>query len=354
MMDPRRGTETVVREILVPQLREGLAGLGQVCRDADLLVSHVLTYAAPIVAEQARLPWVTAILSPMAFCTAWDPPELAPLPALARLRVLGPRVTGVVLGLLKRAAHGWSAPITALRSELGLPNDADPLWEGQLGSHGVLALFSGQLAAAQPDWPANTTLCGFAFHDADFGRDDDAERVCAFLDAGPPPLVFSLGSSAVYAADGFYEAAGLAAQQLDRRAIFVVGDAAPPRTLTDSALVVRSAALAPLLAGAALAIHAGGVGTGGQALRAGCPQLVVPFSHDQFDNALRVERCGAGRSLSRKSLDAERLAHRCASVLDDPALAERSRAIAKQVRAEDGATTGCDALERVLAQSPSD
>ena len=37
-----------------------------------------------------------------------------------------------------------------------------------------------------------------------------------------------------------------------------------------------------------------GVGTVSQALRAGVPQLIVPFSHDQPDNAARVVKLGCG------------------------------------------------------------
>ncbi len=34
-------------------------------------------------------------------------------------------------------------------------------------------------------------------------------------------------------------------------------------------------------------------------LRTGVPQLVVPFSHDQYDNADRIWRLGCGRKLPR-------------------------------------------------------
>jgi len=41
-------------------------------------------------------------------------------------------------------------------------------------------------------------------------------------------------------------------------------------------------------------IHHGGIGTTAQALAAGLPQLVVPMSHDQPDNAVRIRRLGVG------------------------------------------------------------
>ncbi len=45
---------------------------------------------------------------------------------------------------------------------------------------------------------------------------------------------------------------------------------------------------------AAALVHHGGIGTTAQALAAGVPQLVVPFAHDQPDNAARVRRLGVG------------------------------------------------------------
>jgi rhamnosyltransferase subunit B len=44
----------------------------------------------------------------------------------------------------------------------------------------------------------------------------------------------------------------------------------------------------------AVVIHHGGISTAAQALRAGVPQLVVPWVLDQFWTAAQVERIGAG------------------------------------------------------------
>ena len=168
-MDPRHGAEVVVREILVPYLRDSYRDLEAACDGADLLVSHVLTYAAPILGEKTGIPWVSTVLSPMVFASAYDPPALAPIPWLARLRPLGPVFVRSLWRLLKRIAWSWSEPIRAFRQELGLEAGQDPLWEGQFSPHGTLVLFSRVLAQAQPDWPEPTTICGFPFHDADFG-----------------------------------------------------------------------------------------------------------------------------------------------------------------------------------------
>ena len=50
---------------------------------------------------------------------------------------------------------------------------------------------------------------------------------------------------------------------------------------------------------AALVVHQGGVGTTAQCLRAGKPMLIMPYSHDQPDNARRMRRLKVARVIQR-------------------------------------------------------
>ena len=79
------------------------------------------------------------------------------------------------------------------------------------------------------------------------------------------------------------------------------------------------------------------------------PMLVVPFAHDQFDNAARVTRLGVGRTLDRKAYRAERVAVELGALLDDPRPAQRAAEIGARIRAETGVATACAAIERALA-----
>jgi spore coat polysaccharide biosynthesis predicted glycosyltransferase SpsG len=49
---------------------------------------------------------------------------------------------------------------------------------------------------------------------------------------------------------------------------------------------------------ASVVVHQGGIGTTAEALRSGRPMLVVPFAHDQYDNAERVRRLGVPLDVS--------------------------------------------------------
>ncbi len=99
---------------------------------------------------------------------------------------------------------------------------------------------------------------------------------------------------------------------------------------------------------AAAVIHQGGVGTTAQALRAGKPMLVVPFAHDQPDNAARVRRLGVARVLPRKSYRAVRVAAELRRLVEDRRTVERAAALGKQVQAEDGAVSAAVAIEELL------
>ncbi len=353
VMHPRTGSEMVVRELVMPVLRDSYAALESAAQGADVVLSHPLTFAAPILAEKRHLPWLSVTLAPIMFFSAYDPPVVAPAPWLTRVLRRGPRVAGILLRLMKRVSYPWSAPVRALRRELGLPEGGDPLFEGGVSPHGVLALFSSILAAPQPDWPANVNVCGFPFLDEDFGGGQGLSApLAAFLDAGTPPLVFTLGSSAVQTAGDFYPQAARAAASLTRRAVLLAGPAA--ETLTDlpaGTIAVRSAPYHLLFPRAAAVVHSGGIGTTAQALRAGRPQIVVPFAHDQFDNGDRVARLGAGTWMKRRRVNAARLAGTLSRLLADPAVERQARSAADAVRAENGVTRACDAIEALMPRS---
>jgi UDP:flavonoid glycosyltransferase YjiC (YdhE family) len=173
-----------------------------------------------------------------------------------------------------------------------------------------------------------------------------------FLDAGPPPVVFTLGSSAVMDAGRFFEESLDAARAVGRRAVLLVGRDPRNRSLTplpDSAIAVEYAPYSAVLPRAAAVVHQGGVGTTAQALRAGRPMLVVPWSHDQPDNAERVRRLGVGLTVSRARYRAATAAAALRRLLGEPPFGERAAEIGRLVRAEDGAADACDALERSLS-----
>ena len=95
-------------------------------------------------------------------------------------------------------------------------------------------------------------------------------------------------------------------------------------------------------------VHQGGIGTTGQALRAGRPMLVVPHAHDQPDNAFRVANLGVARTLFPRRYRAAHVARELEELFNDAGYERRAGEVAKIVRGEAGAEGAADALDRLL------
>ncbi len=352
--DIKKGTERGLREFLFPAIRESYEDLLTAVKaegGADLLVSGELAYAGPIVAEVTGVPWVSYVLAPFSFFSAYDPPVLPPYPTLAKLQALVPGMGHLIARFARFVTRKWSDPIYDLREELGLPPGNDPIFDAKFSTDLVLALFSQVLGEPQPDWPASTRVAGFLFYDGDAGKMELTPELEAFLQAGPPPLVFTLGSAAVLDAGDFYEQSALAAEQLGERAVLLVGNDPrnlPAHKVPDSICIAEYAPYSGLFPRASLIVHQGGVGTTAQALRAGKPMLVMPYSHDQPDNARRVRRLGVAKIMQRERYRADTAARAIGEMLAEKRYCERAAAIGAQVRGEDGLREAADALESLV------
>lgn len=253
-----------------------------------------------------------------------------------------------LMRLVDALTRPWQRSYLDLEAELGLPRGPNPVIAGQHSPHLVLALFSKELAEPQADWPARTRLTGFPFYDQGGAMPPELLR---FLDSGEEPLIFTLGSAAVGTAGDFFRESAAAAQQLGQRAVLLVGrdPANLPGSLPPNVLAVPYAPHAPAFSRARVVVHQGGIGTTAEVMRAGRPSLVVPYSHDQPDQARRLRRLGIATNLARESYQAASAARAIRRLLDDPGCAARAAEIGARVRAEDGVGCAADAIEALLA-----
>ena len=348
IMHPSRGPEVVIREIVAPAVRDAFNDVRDAMCDADLVISHPVTFATPIAADALKVPWLSTVLAPTSLFSVHDFPVLPPHPVVMRLARTNPWVARWFMTIIRGATSNWTAPVRALRREVGLADTGSPMLEGQFSPRGTLALFSPVFGTPQVDWPANTTATGFVFHDDCSPMTAEVER---FMAAGAPPIVFTLGSSATNAAGGFYEESVRAATAIGRRALLLVGRDPRNRSATkwpDTVLAAEYAPHAQVFPRAAAVVHHGGVGTTGQALRSGRPMLVVPHSHDQPDNAFRCRNLGVARTIDARSYAASRVAPLLRALCDDPGYAARSHAVGLQVQGEDGVGLASATIARAL------
>ena len=352
IMDPKEGLEFLVRGVMLSRLRESYLDMEEALRGASLLVTHPLSFAGRVAAEKLRIPWVSTVLAPASFLSEWDPPVLPELSFLRNLRVLGPAVNRWIYGRLPNLyTRKWVDPVRRLREELGLPAGRNPLFEGQHSPDLVLALFSPVFATPQKDWPDRTVVTGFVTCDRDPYGEEMNEKLDRFLGEGHPPIVFTLGSSAVFEAGNFYRDSAKAATALGKRAVLLVGKGLiqdVPDPLPGGVAAFPYAPYSEIFPRCAALVHSGGIGTVAQAMRSGKPSLAVYYGFDQPDNAARMARLGTGKVVPAKKYTADLAASLLREILDNPVYAERASSVGDRVRAEDGAGTACAAIERFL------
>src|SRR5581483_1723816 len=128
------------------------------------------------------------------------------------------------------------------------------------------------------------------------------------------------------------------------RAVFLTGSHPQrlPEKLPDAVITVPYAPHGELFSRAAAIVHQGGIGTTGQAMRAGRPMLIVPFAHDQFDNAERVRRLGAAEVIPQSRYSAKHAEDRLRNLITRESYAQAAAQVGEQVQAEDGNRVAAD------------
>ena len=346
--DLKSGPEVLFRKLLLPHLEDTYRDLVVAAKGCDLLLAGELVFAAPLVAEKLALRWGSLILSPCSFLSAHDPSLLVNMPQLIWLRGAGWLLNRAALQLGEHLTRRWWEPVRRLRRKEGLRSTCAPVTRDKFSPTLVLALFSEIFAERQPDWPAHTVQTGFPFHEEAVSP-VQSPQLASFLCSGSAPMVFTLGSTAVSHPGNFYQASRDAALRLGRRAVLIGTD--EPQTPSDEVLAIRYAPYAEVFPHASVIVHQGGSGTTGQALRAGHPQLFVPFGWDEPDNALRAKRLGAGLTITRKRYSADTAYAMLKRLLCEPHFASRAAELGRNVRSQHGIQEACDAIEAALAQS---
>ena len=75
--------------------------------------------------------------------------------------------------------------------------------------------------------------------------------------------------------------------------------------------------------------------------------LIMPYSHDQPDNARRMQRLKVARVLLRQNFTPLRVVQKLKKLLENPIYARRAQQIALRLKGEDGIQSACDALEEL-------
>lgn len=334
--------------------REFARDLGRLVERArpDAIVGHFGSLSARWLARDRGIPFASLTLTPM----AWNAPD-DPVPAWASTRdpagrglsQLGARVVDPVVRVLSTL---W---LRRMRRSCGFPGSAGgaaragSIWDEFRDGDRVLGMWPAAFRPPLPSDPPGARLCGFPRLLRDDASTDP--RLEAFLASGDPPIVFTLGSAAVNHPRRFFEWAAAACVRLGVRGVLLTGRGnPPPGSLPDNVLVVEWAPHVALFPRSRVNVHHGGIGTTAEALAAGRPSVAIPHAFDQFNNALRVARLGAGLVVNRHHLGLERLVRTVDRAIHDASLAERASALAGAMTM-DGAERAAAGIEALATEA---
>ncbi|HWA97364.1 MAG TPA: nucleotide disphospho-sugar-binding domain-containing protein, partial [Pirellulales bacterium] len=189
---------------------------------------------------------------------------------------------------------------------------------------------------------------GFPLYDEGDLIEPDADLL-AFVESDSPPIAFTPGSANVHGR-AFFETAIEACRLLGRRALLLTRfpEQLPP--LPEHARHFEFVPFGWLLPRTAAVVHHGGVGSTSQGFAGGVPQLLMPLGFDQFDNAKRVVRLGAGDYLTPAKFTATSVARVLQRLIESPDVAASCHALAERSRQQNALATMCEAIERLGAR----
>ena len=312
------------------------------------VVAGSLDFASRSLAERDGLPVVTLHLSPSIVRTNYQMPTLQ-----------GTLNVSFLPRFLKRAVWriaDWYlinpnvAPmLDPLRAKIGLPPTRRIFDEAIHSPLLTIGLWPEWFAPAQPDYPPFFKLTGFPLFDAPVAQPIPPD-LADFLNAGDPPFAFTPGSANIHG-HAFFAAAVDAAKRLRCRALLLTRFAEQiPANLPPAVRHVLFAPFTQLLPRCAALIHHGGIGTTSAAFAAGIPQLIMPLSHDQPDNAARVHGLDVGDRLMPKHFTGTNVAKVLKRLLDSPDVKSRAADVASRCAAQNATAETVGLIEAAVSR----
>jgi UDP:flavonoid glycosyltransferase YjiC (YdhE family) len=339
---------TLMEQYVAPTMPSFLMALLEAAPRFDILLAHSFVMVAPIVSAKTGIRLASASLAPGVIPSAWAMPAGAyaePFRGAAG-RFVNRALWRMGMALVRRHIDPF---VNHLRAQHGLPPARDTAFTS-VSREQHLQLYSSAFAAAESDWHPSLRHAGFCYWDELEGWTPPS-ALREFIEGGEPPVLFTLGSSAVEQPEGFFESAETAVRRLGLRAVFLMGrHAAAYRSRGGKVLAWDYAPYAWIMPRCVAVAHQCGIGTTAQVLRAGKPSLLCPYAFDQPNNAMRLLALGTGLLLRRNRRRPEDFEEALRRLLDEPGYRNATRRVATVIAREDGPGEAARLLEEFSAR----
>jgi sterol 3beta-glucosyltransferase len=341
-----------VNEQYQPLARQGLLDVQAASAGTDAILHSSLAFIAYHVAESRRLPTLPLYLQPFTPSRAYN--------------VYAPGLPGWLP--FKGTVNWWTAHLSNLLFFRMVYSSINTLREELLGlkpvpwhvyarldtsQRPILYGYSPAIVPKPPDWGNWLHVTGSWFLDAD-PIWQPPESLLRFLESGPPPVYVGFGSTIDQDAEAMTRLVVAALSRAGQRGILLggwsdLGSAGLPETIYRTEYVPHEW-LFPQMAAV---VHHGGAGTTTAGLRAGVPNVVVPYFADQAFWGWQVYKLGAGPApILRKHLTADKLAAAIQQSVRNKGMRSAAAITGDHIRAEKGVETAVGWVEHYLLADP--
>lgn len=301
LWDPQRGM-AAVGEYAGVMFERTYPLLELLCKDAAAIITHSFAYAGKTCAEQHSIPHISLMISPIQLRSFYKLPtfygekNINWVPRIFK-KVLYPLIDRIVIDPL------FSTQINEYRTRLGLYPIKS--FVHYMTQHPLaIGLWPNWYAPLQPDQRHRAQLVGFPLQvEIDTSV---SHELTNWINMGRPPILVTMGSGYMHSDHLINVLKEISSYTLER--FIYVGPQIDTLSEVHPHLYIAShVQLSSILPQCKMIIHHGGAGTLAQATIHGIPQLVIPLSHDQPDNASRIKDNGLGHILWNTQPDTELL-----------------------------------------------
>lgn len=317
------------KEVINPAYRKTLEEFFAAASDADVIVYHPKALGAVDIALKLGIPCVSMPLVPVTYPVS----EFASIAVTTKN--LGKWLNKATYRVNEKAEISQIDLINDFREKvLQLPKRKAGIYTYTDGRKEIPIVYplSKALFPDVKSWYGHVFMPGFFFLDSK--GETLPEEIDKFLAAGKPPVAVTFSSMPLAQPATFLEKLRAALEITENRAVILTGNSGIECESDDLICTVKAAphfALFPRVKGI---IHHGGIGTMAAALRAGKPQMIIPFSVDQPFWAKRLYRLGYSlKPMREKEVTASALAG-AFTEMDEPDVLRRAEEIAAIINSE--------------------
>ncbi|MBW4602651.1 MAG: glycosyltransferase [Calothrix sp. FI2-JRJ7] len=222
----------------------------------------------------------------------------------------------------------------------------------QLSPLPVLYSFSSYVIPKPVDWGASQHITGYWFLNEDENY-QPPEKLVNFINNGSTPIFIGFGSMTTRDPKDLTNIVLSALEKTKQRAVLLSGWAGLGQTeLHDNVHIVDYVPFEWLFPKMKAVVHHGGSGTTAYGLRAGIPNVIVPFFADQPAWGERLAQLGVSpKSIPKKELDADKLAEAINIAISNEQLRDNAGYLGEKIRSENGLIEAVNIIKSYLKQS---